>query len=206
MHASKLPKSARAPFVSKAKTQGREQPKSAGRLSPLMMKNFGKTSARVLQAARLKAQQQSKGTEGEKASGDPASAFQGGGHALPQALMAKYEGLLGENVTLEHVRLHQGAGVDAALAEAGLQGLTDGKNVAVSSQAERGTLEHEIGHVVQQQTKGFNLNEGTCGGYERDADGIAEKLVFDRPIKEFNIEVSCRSMLAPLILRGLELS
>ena len=193
MHASKLPKPSPAPIASKAKTQGREQPKSAGRLSPLMMKSFGQTSDRVLQAARLKAQQQGKGTEGEKASGDPASAFQGSGHALPPALMAKYEGLLGGNVTLENVRLHQGASVDAALAETGLQGLTDGKNVAVSSRAERGTLEHEIGHVAQQQAKGFNLNEGTCGGYERDADGIAEKLVSDRPIEGFNVEAKLTS-------------
>ena len=183
MHASKLPKPSPAPIASKAKSQGREQPKSAGRLSPLMMKSFGQTSDRVLQAARLKAQQQGKGTEGEKAPSDPASAFQGSGGSLSPDLMAKYENLLGGNVTLEHVRLHQGASVDAALEESGLQGLTDGKHVAVSSKAERGTLEHEIGHVAQQQKQEFNLNEGTRGVYERDADLIAEKLVSDRPVE-----------------------
>ena len=111
------------------------------------------------------------------------------------AWMTKYEGLLGENVNLGEVRVHQGAKVDAAEAS-GLQGLTDGKNVAISSRAQRGTLEHELSHVAQQQKQEFNLTEGTRGGYEQDADRIAAKLMSGSRVEGF--EESTRFSSSPL--------
>jgi len=106
------------------------------------------------------------------------------GSALPPAVMAKYENLM-PGVSLEHVSLHQGSQVDAALGAAKLHGLTDGTNIAVSSKAPSGTLEHEIGHVGQRQEKGFSLNEVNRQAYEADADNISANLLSDRPVERF---------------------
>jgi len=106
------------------------------------------------------------------------------GSALPPAVMAKYENLM-PGVSLEHVSLHQGSQVDAALGAAKLHGLTDGTNIAVSSKAPSGTLEHEIGHVGQRQEKGFSFNEVNRQAYEADADNISAKLLSDRPVERF---------------------
>jgi tetratricopeptide (TPR) repeat protein len=106
------------------------------------------------------------------------------GSALPPAVMAKYENLM-PGVSLEHVSLHQGSQVDAALGAAKLHGLTDGTNIAVSSKAPSGTLEHEIGHVGQRQEKGFSFNEVNRQAYEADADNISANLLSDRPVERF---------------------
>ncbi len=97
--------------------------------------------------------------------------------------MAKYEGQMGGQVSLSHVRVHQGSHVDTHLAKAGLQGLTDGVNVAVSSQAQPHTLEHELGHVIQRQQDGFQLTEGSRDHYETQADQIAHQLVSGQPVQ-----------------------
>lgn len=109
------------------------------------------------------------------------------GSALQPAVMAKYENLM-PGVSLEHVSLHQGRQVDAALGAAKLHGLTDGTNIAVSSKAPQGTLEHEIGHVGQRQEKGFSLNEVNRQAHEVDADRISAKLLSDRPVERFEQE------------------
>jgi hypothetical protein len=109
------------------------------------------------------------------------------GSALPPAVMAKYENLM-PGVSLEHVSLHQGREVDAALGAAKLHGLTDGTNIAVSSKAPQGTLEHEIGHVGQRQEKDFSLNEVNRQAHEADADNISAKLLSDQPVERFGQE------------------
>ena len=124
---------------------------------------------------------QAKGDWQEKA--DTNTIFSNGS-ALPPAVMAKYENLM-PGVSLEHVSLHQGRQVDAALGAAKLHGLTDGTNIAVSSKAPQGTLEHEIGHVGQRQEKGFSLNEVNRQAHEVDADRISAKLLRDRPVERF---------------------
>ncbi|MFP4101098.1 eCIS core domain-containing protein [Coleofasciculus sp.] len=115
---------------------------------------------------------------------DLSTIFGGSGSALPQGLMAKYQQLM-PGVSLSHVRLHQGSQVDASLARAGLQGLTDGTRVAVSGKAESGTLEHELGHVAQRQVQGFNLTEGNRQAYEQDADRISARLVNGQIVEGF---------------------
>jgi hypothetical protein len=115
---------------------------------------------------------------------NPSAIFNGTGSSLPKGLMAKYERLM-PKVKLGHVQLYQGAEVDQALANAGLQGLTDGTRVAVSSKAQPGTLEHELGHVAQRTDQNFNLNEGTRNSYEQHADQVAAKLLANQPVSEF---------------------
>ncbi len=127
---------------------------------------------------------QAKGDWQEKA--DTNTIFSNGS-ALQPAVMAKYENLM-PGVSLEHVSLHQGRQVDAALGAAKLHGLTDGTNIAVSSKAPQGTLEHEIGHVGQRQEKGFSLNEVNRQAHEVDADNISAKLLSDRPVERFEQE------------------
>ena len=109
------------------------------------------------------------------------------GSALPPAVMTKYENLM-PGVSLEHVSLHQGREIDAALGAAKLHGLTDGTNIAVSSKAPQGTLEHEIGHVGQRQEEGFSLNEVNRQAHEADADNISAKLLSDQPVERFGQE------------------
>jgi hypothetical protein len=107
---------------------------------------------------------------------------------LSTSLMARYEALM-PNVSLRHVQLHQGARVDAGLRGAGLHGLTDGTNVAVSSKAPADTLPHELGHVAQRQEAGFSLSEGSRAGYEKDADNLAARLMANRPVERFESTV-----------------
>lgn len=114
---------------------------------------------------------------------DPGQLFSGSGSGLAPNLMAKYEGQMGGQMSLSHVRVHQGSHVDTHLARAGLQGLTDGVNVAVSSQAQANTLEHELGHVIQRQQDGFQLTEGSRSHYETHADQIAHQLVSGQPVQ-----------------------
>jgi hypothetical protein len=127
---------------------------------------------------------QAKGDWQEKA--DTNTIFSNGS-ALPPTMMAKYENLM-PGVSLDHVSVHQGRQVDAALGAAKLQGLTDGTNIAVSSKAPQGTLEHEIGHVGQRQEKGFSLNEVNRQAHEVDADNISAKLLSDQPVERFEQE------------------
>jgi hypothetical protein len=110
--------------------------------------------------------------------------------------MAKYENLM-PGVSLGHVSLHQGSQVDAALGAAGLDGLTDGTNLAVASTAASGTLEHEIGHVGQRQEQGFSLYEGNRQAHEQDADEIAGKLLASQPVERFGQTVSAKKRLLP---------
>ncbi|WP_218082890.1 eCIS core domain-containing protein [Anthocerotibacter panamensis] len=121
---------------------------------------------------------------------DPQAIFQGSGSPLPTTVMAKYERLL-PGIGLSHVRLHQGATVDSHLQRSGLQGLTDGANIAISSRAQTGVIEHELGHVAQRQVTGFNLNEGSRGSYEQDADHISAKLVANQPIQLKALQAKC---------------
>ncbi|BAZ31781.1 hypothetical protein NIES4074_42540 [Cylindrospermum sp. NIES-4074] len=127
---------------------------------------------------------QVQGKEDWQKRANPAAIFSGSGNSLSASLMAKYERLM-PGVSLGHVKVFQGASVDASLAQAGLQGLTDGTQIAVSSQAQSGTLEHELGHVAQRQTPGFNLNEGSREGYEQNADQISARLVSNQPVSQF---------------------
>ncbi len=142
------------------------------------------TSADVAKTEEEKQDVQAKGDWQQKAD---TNAIFSNGSALPPALMAKYENLM-PGVSLGHVSLHQGSQVDAALGAAKLHGLTDGTNVAVSSKAPQGTLEHEIGHVGQRQEKGFSLNESNRQAYEADADHISAKLLSDQSVERFGQE------------------
>lgn len=108
--------------------------------------------------------------------------FGGSGSRLSNGLMGKYQKLM-PGISLGHVQVFQGASVDQALHQAGLQGLTDGTRVAVSSKAQAGTLEHELGHVAQRQVQGFNLNESSREGYEQDADSISASLVNNQTVQ-----------------------
>ena len=187
MHAPKVAKPSSTVFTPPIpKATKSETITYQGRLSPLAEQRFGLGNARVLQTMKAKqqAQQQGKGANNTQASSQPAEALKGSGQPLSPDLIAKYENLLG-GVSLRGVRVHQGAKVDTTLESSGLQGLTDGKNVAISSKAERSTLEHELGHVAQQQKQGFNLTEGTRSGYEQDADRIAARLISGSRVEGF---------------------
>ncbi|HLO86891.1 MAG TPA: DUF4157 domain-containing protein [Nostocaceae cyanobacterium] len=127
-----------------------------------------------------KSRLQSKGDWQKKA--NLSTIFGGSGSSLSSGLMGKYEKLM-PGISLGHVKVFQGSSVDQALHQAGLQGLTDGTRVAVSSKAQAGTLEHELGHVAQRQVQGFNLNESSRAGYEQDADRISANLVNNQPVK-----------------------
>jgi hypothetical protein len=133
---------------------------------------------------QVKLQSQHQGKESWQKRANPAEIFSGSGSPLSAGLMAKYERLM-PGVSLAHVKVYQGASVDRSLAGAGLQGLTDGTRVAVSSKAQHGTLEHELGHVAQRQLPDFNLNESSRTGYEQDADNIAASLVASKPVNKF---------------------
>jgi hypothetical protein len=128
---------------------------------------------------------QAKGNWQQKA--DLGSIFSSPG-SLPTGVMAQYENLM-PGVDLSQVSLHQGSEVDAALQAAGLHGLTDGENVAVSSKAPADTLPHELGHIAQRQEAGFSLTEGSRAGYEQDADGIAARLMANQPVERFEDSV-----------------
>jgi len=155
-------------------------------LQTLMQGADSNSGASSLQATPVEEQKltepQGKGDWQQQA--DLSTIFGGSGSALPQGLMAKYQQLM-PGVSLSHVRLHQGSQVDASLAKAGLQGLTDGARVAVSGKAESGTLEHELGHVAQRQVQGFNLTEGNRQAYEQDADRISARLVNGQIVEGF---------------------
>jgi len=155
-------------------------------LQTLMQGADSNSGASSLQATPVEEQKltepQGKGDWQQQA--DLSTIFGGSGSALPQGLMAKYQQLM-PGVSLSHVRLHQGSQVDASLAKAGLQGLTDGTRVAVSGKAESGTLEHELGHVAQRQVQGFNLTEGNRQAYEQDADRISARLVNGQIVEGF---------------------
>lgn len=140
---------------------------------------FGRSQASKQQAKNSKLQ--GKGDWQQKA--NFSAIFGGNGGSLSNGLMAKYEKLM-PGINLGHVKVFQGASVDKALHQAGLQGLTDGTRVAVSSKAQAGTLEHELGHVAQRQVQGFNLTEGTRQGYEQQADSIAAKLLGNQTVSE----------------------
>ncbi|MEQ8969520.1 MAG: DUF4157 domain-containing protein [Coleofasciculus sp. C1-SOL-03] len=144
--------------------------------------NSGTSSLQATPVEEQKLTEQGKGDWQQQA--DLSTIFAGSGSALPQGLMAKYQQLM-PGVSLSHVRLHQGSQVDASLAKAGLQGLTNGTRVAVSGKAESGTLEHELGHVAQRQVQGFNLTEGNRQAYEQDADRISARLVNGQIVEGF---------------------
>lgn len=173
MQADKVSQSSTATFMPTAhnglaaRLQGKQANHNSRDLSPLLGRRWSQPTGLQEKQQQMQA----------KYEGNPAAAFSGSGHSIPS--QQKYSQLLGKD--LSSVKLHTGPQVDAALASNGLQGLTDGtQNIAVSSTASSGTLEHEITHIGQP-----TVTEGTRAALESHADKGAQQLMSGKAVDAF---------------------